>query len=147
MVNPGNGIINWLTTRRNGTSTPSLGARELAILDILWGSEAQQSAQDVLDRLHLGKITLSTVQSTLERLHRKQLLAREKQARAYYYSPLVTRHEIIRSLLHDITAEIAGGDIAPVVSGFMDYLGGEDPDMKSVLSKMLDEPGTADDNE
>lgn len=137
MIQKSKGIISWLAAR-TGTSTPSLGHRELAILEILWQC-GEQSAQQVLDHLQLEGIGLSTVQSTLERLHRKQLVIREKQSRAYIYSAQVSRHSIISSLLHDITAEIAGGDMAPMVSGFMEYLDIEAPAIKSALTAMLDQ--------
>ncbi len=131
------GIISWLTTRRPTTRTPSLGGRELAILEVLW-QHGSAPPQRVLEQLGDARIGLSTVQSTLERLYRKQLLTREKQARAYVYTPRVTRQALIASLLHDITAEISGGDIAPVVSGFMDYLGDEVPELHDALASALD---------
>lgn len=122
------GIIGWLNIKRPRSRTPSLGTRELAVLELLW-QERSLSAQQLLDRLVTSEdIGLSTVQSTLERLHRKKLLQRIKKARAYYYQAEVSRDEIVSSLLHDITVEIAGGDLAPVVSGFIHYLEGQDAD-------------------
>lgn len=135
------GIIGWLNIKRPKSLTPSLGSRELAVLEILW-QERSLSAQQVLDRLVKSEgIGLSTVQSTLERLHRKKLLKRVKLARAYYYQPEISRNEIVSSLLHDITAEIAGGDLAPVVSGFINYLEGHNTDIESAIKKI--EPSTA----
>jgi len=119
-----------------------LGERELAVLGVLW-LERTQTAQQIIDRMDAWNISLSTVQSTLERLHRKGLVARSKQARAYVYEPQISRSEIISSLLHDMTEEIAGGDMAPVVSGFIDYLGG-DPASVVTLSKLADEVFTPD---
>ncbi|GAB3284313.1 hypothetical protein GCM10027297_25540 [Parahaliea aestuarii] len=87
------------------------------------GAEAAMlSAQQVLERMTAPTLALSTIQSTLERLCRKSLVARQKQARAYLYRPLLQRQDLISSLLHDISQDIAGGDVAPMVSGFMDYL-------------------------
>lgn len=129
------GIIGWLNIKRSKSLTPSLGTRELAVLELLW-QERSLSAQQLLDRLVKSEdIGLSTVQSTLERLHRKKLLKRIKKARAYYYQPEVSRNDIVSSLLHDITAEIAGGDLAPVVSGFINYLEGHNTDVKSAMQK------------
>lgn len=95
----------------------------------------------MLDRLATSEdIGLSTVQSTLERLHRKKLLMRIKKARAYYYQPEVSRNEIVSSLLHDITTEIAGGDLAPVVSGFINYLEGHNTDIQSAMQQFAIAP-------
>lgn len=132
------GIISWLTTRRPATRTPSLGGRELAILEVLW-QQGSAPPQRVLEQLGDARIGLSTVQSTLERLYRKQLLMREKQARAYVYTPRVTRQALIASLLHDITAELAGGDITPVVSGFADYLGAQSDNQAPALRESIED--------
>lgn len=137
------GIIGWLNIKRPQSRTPSLGTRELAVLELLW-QERSLSAQQLLDRLVKSEdIGLSTVQSTLERLHRKKLLKRIKKARAYYYQPEVSRDEIVSSLLHDITAEIAGGDLAPVVSGFLNYLEGHDSDACSKVKALTTAPENA----
>lgn len=131
------GIIAWLTTRRQGTTTPSLGARELAVLECLW-RDGSLSALQVQRRMEHTGVRLSTVQSTLERLHRKQLVRRQKHARAYRYSAEIERRELVHSLLRDITREIAGGNVAPVVSGFMEYLAEADPALQTALSELLD---------
>lgn len=120
-------LKNWLTAGRRSSRTPVLGERELAVLNALWEARDQErdgalSAQQVLDRMPGDALALSTIQSTLERLCRKSLVDRRKLARAYRYRPLLDRQELISSLLHDISREIAGGDIAPMVSGFVDYL-------------------------
>ena len=106
----------------NKSGTPALGERELSALEILWSTQPL-SAQQVLEKIPAAGIGLSTMQSTLERLHRKQLVARTKQGRAYIYRPLIRREDIISSLLDDISREIAGGDMAAMISGFMTYMG------------------------
>lgn len=122
------GLNDLLSSRRAQGRTPSLGRRELAVLESLWDNGAQ-SAQSVRDGMRSNPIGLSTVQSTLERLHRKRLVRRTKRGRAYVYAARLERSELIRGLLHDIAAELAGGDPAPMISGFMDYLAdsGETP--------------------
>lgn len=122
--------LDRLAARRRAQRTPALGERELAVLDALWqageqGPDAPDgalTAQQVLGRMPGKPLALSTIQSTLERLCRKSLVDRHKRARAYLYRPLLGRQELISSLLHDISQEIAGGEVAPMVSGFMDYL-------------------------
>lgn len=84
-------------------------------------------------------VSLSTVQSTLERLHRKEVLVRRKQARAFLYAPKLQRGELISLLLRDIADDIAGGDVASMVSGFVAFLG----DDRSRVATLLDggDPG------
>jgi len=139
-MNTTDSLKRWFGLKPARARTPSLGKRELAVLEVLWQDGAQQ-AQQVLDQLP-EDITLSTVQSTLERLHRKALLQRHKAGRAYVYQAVISRADIISSLLHDMTAEISAGDMEPVVSGFIDYLADASPEVRSRLSRALEAPET-----
>lgn len=78
-------------------------------------------------------ISLSTIQSTLERLYRKSVLSRQKQGRAFLYAPLMDRQALISSLLRDIADDLAGGELAPMVSGFIDFLGDDGSRFASLL--------------
>jgi predicted transcriptional regulator len=122
----------WFPGTRRRARTPSLGERELAVLDVLWQS-APRTAQEVMEQMPGPAVSLSTVQSTLERLHRKDVLLRHKQSRAFYYAPKLQRGELISSLIHDIADDIAGGDVASMVSGFMDFLGEERSQVAQLL--------------
>jgi len=117
---------------RTRSRTPSLGERELAVLGVLW-RESPLTAQQVLEDLPGRGVSLSTIQSTLERLHRKGVLERRKEVRAFVYAPLVERQDLVSSLLHDIADDIAGGDLATMLSGFMEFLGDERGQMAALL--------------
>ncbi len=143
MANKDRGLLQRLGLRRRHNRSPALGARELAVLDALW-RHGRLSARQVLDAADDRAISLSTVQSTLERLHRKQVLIRHKEGRAYLYSARLTRENVISSLLQDITDEVAGGEISPVIAGFMAYLAGEDDEPTPLASSL---PGDEDPDE
>lgn len=113
--------MGWFGVKRGGSSLPPLGRRELHVLEVLWDA-GELAAQDVHQRLTAAGIGLSTVQSTLERLHRKGLVGRSKVSRAYFYQAVHSRSEMISMLLGDIAAELAGGDTRCMVSGFARYL-------------------------
>ena len=104
---------------------PNLGGRELEVMKILWG-EGQLSAQQVLKRSTDNTLSLSTMQSTLERLHRKALLHRQKSGRHYIYDAALSRSAFISHLLRDIAETIGDGDMAPMVSGFISFIDHED---------------------
>ena len=118
------GILeDWL----NGIRTrhmPALGPRELDVLDQLWQQD-QLSAQQLHNDL-AADLSLNTVQSTLERLHRKGLVERRKHGRAYLYSASLTRSEIVSRVLNDLTRDVGRGDLAPIISGFAEFLAAED---------------------
>ena len=129
-------LATWLgaaTSRR----VPDLGEREMDVLEVLW-SRGESSAQEVRETLPGQSVSLSTVQSTLERLHRKALLEREKIGRAYRYRTLLTRSQLIGGLLRDLAEDVAGGDVAPMLSGFLDYVAAEAPELGPGISRALD---------
>ena len=66
------------------------------------------------------RITSNTIQSTMERLHRKGLLAREKVSHAYVYSPKLTREEVRARIVEDVVARVAGGGTDTMLSTFVD---------------------------
>lgn len=101
---------------------PLLGERELEVMKIYWQADAL-SAKEVLAKLSSSALSLSSMQSTLERLYRKKLLLREKQGRFYVYRAAISRSEMISQLLGDISEQISDGEMAPIISGFMDFLG------------------------
>lgn len=105
--------------KRNGVQgqVPPLGSLELQVMDRAWRT-APVSAQDLHAALEQNRdITLSTVQSTVERLCRKGLLTREKQGRAYLYVPALERGALITRMLADLIGGL-GGSAVPA-SGFV----------------------------
>ncbi|TYK64992.1 BlaI/MecI/CopY family transcriptional regulator [Colwellia echini] len=133
------GLIGWLGIKRQASSTPVLGERELAVLETLWNEQTEPalSAQQILEKLPNSTISLNTVQSTIERLHRKNVLLRKKQGRAYFYQAAISKSDIIHNLLSDITNELAQGDMSPMISGFLKFLSNETKENKqSVMDEL-----------
>lgn len=135
----------WL----NGTQKPEappLGKRELEVMKIFWRSD-RLSAKEVLDNLSDSSLSLSSMQSTLERLHRKKLLLRQKAGRFYIYRAALSRSEMISQLLGDIAEQVGDGQMAPMISGFMDFIDqrGKDSiveEVKAVIERSI--PDNAD---
>jgi predicted transcriptional regulator len=127
-------LKHWLNRLRR-SRTPTLGRRELDILDVLW-SNGDVSAQDVLDDLP-ESISLSTVQSTLERLHRKNLLQRNKQGRAFLYRANISKAELVSSMLHDMSDDLSNGDDTALLCGFVNYLADTHPALHDRMQDAL----------
>jgi predicted transcriptional regulator len=64
-------------------------------------------------------ITRNTVQSTLERLCRKRLVARGKRGRAYVYAASVTRREWLAESIQELLGSLPGTADA-LAPGFVD---------------------------
>ena len=101
----------------------------MQILERLWAASEPVDARGVLAALAGRRISLSTVQATLERLHRKGLLARQKVSRAFVYSASVSRERLIGTLINDLAQRLAAGELEPVISGFVDLVGEADPEL------------------
>ncbi len=117
----GLGLDQLLRQKQAKKPAPNLGERELEVMKILWDQE-HLSAREVLELCNESTLSLSTMQSTLERLHRKELISRQKQGRHYLYRAIVSRSTIIGQLLGDIAEQFGEGDIAPMISGFVSYV-------------------------
>jgi len=112
---------------------PALGALELTTLKLLWAAPEALDARAVHAALAPRRLTLSTVQATLERLQRKRLLSRTKVGRAYVYAAAVTRESLIGSLIRDVATRVAEGELEPVISGFVELLGTAEPELLEQL--------------
>ncbi len=136
MKNLGKGLSQWFGQRQKKMKVPSLGTREIEVLRILW-REGELSAQQVLEHVENEDVSLSTMQSTLERLHRKELLTREKSGRYYVYTACISQSSIISSLLQDIASQISGGDMAPMISGFIEFVEEDSPESIKQVQQSL----------
>lgn len=125
-------------SKRNGVrgQVPPLGSLELEVMNQVW-SEGPVSAQALQLALERHRdVTLSTVQSTVERLCRNGLLAREKQGRAYVYISAMSRGTLIARMLADLIGGLGGGQRAPA-SDFVDFTEPLDEATLSLLEDWL----------
>ncbi len=77
----------------DGPSGPTLRSRlgplEWRVLEALWARDGAASVRDLTPAF--ADIAYTTLMTTLERLHRKGLLGRRKDGRAFYYEPVMSR--------------------------------------------------------
>ncbi|WP_016955811.1 BlaI/MecI/CopY family transcriptional regulator [Catenovulum sp. SX2] len=122
-------LSNWLNQHRSKPSLPALGAREIQVLKLFWATKSA-NAQQIFEAVGQDDTSLSTIQSTLERLYRKELLSREKVGRSYLYSAKISQQQVVHQLLNDISQEISDGNLAPMISGFMDFIAEQENQQK-----------------
>ena len=115
------GLANWLGGNPNAATLPALGEREVEVLKLLW-SQGELTAQQVLNQISAGQPSLSTMQSTLERLNRKELVSRVKCGRSYRYKATLSQSDIISRLMGEIASQLGNGRSDIMVSGFMSYM-------------------------
>ena len=82
-------------------------------------------------------IAYTTVMSTMDNLHRKGWLARERDGKAYRYTAVASREEYSARLMREAMAE--AGDAEAVLSHFVAQMDGtESAALRAVLAKLAD---------
>lgn len=104
--------------RRRGL--PPLGKLERAILARLWshGPADVKTMQRAIGEAR--GIKANTVQSTLERLHRKGLADREKVRRAYVYRASVSQRDWVLRVLEVLVGDLPDRRPELLLSAFVD---------------------------
>jgi len=118
-------------------SDARLGPLEARVLDALWARPCPCSVRD-LQQAFPG-VAYTTLMTTLDRLHRKGVLVREKQGRAFVYAPRDSRERFL--------AARAGGGLAPLLadrdgagallSFFVDAVGRQDEALLDELERLI----------
>ena len=116
---------------------PSLGALEMAVLDRLWSAgPADVAAMHAAIGAPRG-LASNTIQSTLERLHRKGLAERKKLGRAFEYRACVTRSEWLTLAFGELLAATPGADGETLLAAFVDLVERTGNDRLDALESLL----------
>lgn len=95
-----------------------LGDLEKQVLHTLW-QQAPASAKEVYAILSKSRDgSLNTIQSTLDRLFKKELLSRAKEGHAWYYSPRIERRQLIAKMINQATEEFAEHQQSGLIAAF-----------------------------
>ncbi len=113
-----------------------LGDLETAVMEVLW-EKPQQTVTDVVRQLQGSRdIAHTTVLTTLDRLHRKGYLVREKQGKAFVYAPRLGREEFERGVAEEVLSALLREFTAPALSAFVDLVG-EHPEALDRLDAII----------
>jgi predicted transcriptional regulator len=101
------------------------GELEAVVMDRLWSREGKTAVRQVFEDLKAQReIAYTTVMSTMDNLHRKGWLARERAGKAFLYWPTLTREEYGARLMRD--ALDSGGDRDLVLTHFLEQISQQD---------------------
>jgi predicted transcriptional regulator len=96
--------------------TVGLTGLQLSILEVVW-DQGEATTQDVWEHLTRERsLALTTVATLMSRLERKRVLTHRRDGRQYVYRATVTRGEVRRSKVKELTESLFGGDPAALVS-------------------------------
>jgi predicted transcriptional regulator len=107
---------------RGQPGLPPLGELELLVLEHVWQVREADVASTHAAVGKRRKITLNTVGSALERLHRKGLLRREKVSHAYRYSAVLARDELAARRVLEAAGGTKALSDAGVLSAFVELV-------------------------
>lgn len=101
------------------------GDLEATVMDRVWAREDGVTVREVFDELTgLRQIAYTTVLSTMDNLHRKGWVRRDREGKAYRYWPTMTREERSANLMR--AAFSAGGDREAVLAFFVGQMTAEE---------------------
>ncbi|MEV6280719.1 BlaI/MecI/CopY family transcriptional regulator [Nocardia sp. NPDC051832] len=102
------------------------GELEAVIMDRIWDRDSEHTTvRDLYEELCAEReIAYTTVMSTMDNLHRKGWLVRERAGKAYRYWPSLTREEHSARVM--LEALESGGRPDLVLSHFVDQISAEE---------------------
>ena len=118
----------------------ALGKLEREIMEMIW-----QRGETSVREIHAAfdaRAAYTTLMTTLDRLHKKGLLERRKEGRAFLYAPRITREQFTRSIAKDVIDGLLGktdGETKPVLACIVEAVGERDGEMLDELERLLRE--------
>ena len=129
----------WLKRKSGARQAPveQLGALESELMERIW-VRGETSVRELHDEIG-SRLAYTTVMTTLDRLFKKGLLERRAVARAFYYTPRVSKHDYNQQLtqhLLGIAVEESGSKQA-LLSCFVDYVSESDRKLLDELDELI----------
>jgi predicted transcriptional regulator len=126
------------------TIAPELGPLEREVMDFIWRhfeEKGEASVRDVF--LAFGeRLAYTTLMTTLDRLHKKGMLERRKDGRAFCYSPKLSAQEFERSRARGLIDLLLGrGEhgVEPVLACIIDAVSDHDRELLDELDRLIEE--------
>lgn len=98
-----------MMAKKNPQRSNPLGNLETDVMGVVW-ELGKASVQDVKDNLEpRRKLAYTTVMTVMSRLAEKGMLKRQKEGRAYMYTPAASREKVAGSLLRSMVNQLYDG--------------------------------------
>ncbi|MEV6060360.1 BlaI/MecI/CopY family transcriptional regulator [Nocardia asteroides] len=111
------------------------GDLEAAVMDRLWAAEDDVTVRDIFESLlQEREIAYTTVMSTMDNLHRKGWLDRERHGKAYHYWPTLTREQYSAQLMR---AALEGARSDLVLAHFVEQITEDESDALRALLRRI----------
>src|SRR3954451_7035791 len=98
-----------------------LGDLEALVMNHLWAHDERPTVREVLEQLdRRPALAYTTVLTVMDNLHRKGLLSRERDGRAFRYWPTKARAELTAELMDELLSD--SGDRPATLLRFVDRM-------------------------
>ena len=134
------GTQNHVTHPGAGELKNFFGSLEIRVLDALWQGPEPQSVRDL--QPGFPGVAYTTLMTTLDRLHRKGVLDREKAGRAFVYRTRYSRPELLSGLAGDALEAVFGArasELKPILSFFVETVSREDRESLAALEQLVEQ--------
>lgn len=134
------GISELLRAVAGGRLAPVFGPLEARVLDALWRRSQPETVRDLA--AEFPAVAYTTLMTTLDRLHRKGALEREKAGRAFLYRAPYSREELEARLAAEALGalfERGPGTVRPALSFFLDAISHRDDRLLGELETLVRE--------
>ena len=112
------------------------GTLELRVLDALWRRPNGASVRELQGEF--PKAAYTTLMTTMDRLHRKGVLDREKTGRAFVYRPRHSREELeTAAAARAMSALLGHGHAQPILSWLVDTVSQHDAGLLDELERLV----------
>ena len=114
------------------------GPLEIRVLEALWMYAAPAAVRDI--QPSFPGVAYTTLMTTLDRLFRKGVLARDKVGRAFRYQPHLSKDQLQSRLATSVLATLLPGegvDARPLLSMFVDAVGERNSELLDELERLV----------
>src|SRR6185437_16375471 len=112
------------------------GELEAEVMHRVWDHDAPVTVRELYDELREQRpIAYTTVMSTMDNLHRKGWLNRDKDGKAYRYTAVASREEYSARLMREAMAQ--AGDTETVLRHFVAQMDGQESQVLGAVLRKL----------
>jgi predicted transcriptional regulator len=117
------------------------GDLEAEVMHRVWDHDGPVTVREIFEEMRKQRtIAYTTVMSTMDNLHRKRWLNRDKDGKAYRYTAVASREEYSARLMREAMAEAT--DTEAVLSHFVAQMDGEQSQVLGEVLRKLTEGQT-----
>jgi predicted transcriptional regulator len=132
-----------LYNKNSGESfLPELGPLEREVMEIIWRWRQSEVSVRHVYLAFEERLAYTTLMTTLDRLHKKGLLERRKDGRAFLYSPRLSPQEFERSVARDVIDTLLGRGaegVEPVLACIVEAVSERDRALLDDLDRLIKE--------